>query len=127
MCLLVRTSQSHISIAQAARTRAFLDGRLLEVRRRVIEEPESGFLQFRWQGYDEALLLCTLALGSPAYAPSEGSYAARSSTYQWQHSYGYDYLYAGSLFAHQLSHMWIDFRGIQGGFMHRTAGDRPLH
>src|SRR6185369_14969324 len=29
--------------------------------------PESGFLPFRWQGYDEALLLYTLALGSPTY------------------------------------------------------------
>lgn len=39
VCLLVRTSQSHISVAQAARTRTFVDGKLLEVRRRVIEEP----------------------------------------------------------------------------------------
>ncbi len=39
LCLLVRTCQSHISVAQAARTRAFVDGKLLDVRRRVIEEP----------------------------------------------------------------------------------------
>jgi beta-phosphoglucomutase family hydrolase len=37
--LLVRTCQSNIHVAQVARTRAFLDGQLLEVRRRVIEEP----------------------------------------------------------------------------------------
>ena len=37
--LLVRTCQSNIHVAQAARTRAFLDGELLEVRRRAIEEP----------------------------------------------------------------------------------------
>ncbi len=37
--LLVRTSQSHIHVAQTARTQAFLDGQPLEVRRRVIEEP----------------------------------------------------------------------------------------
>ncbi|HEX6297535.1 MAG TPA: beta-phosphoglucomutase family hydrolase [Burkholderiales bacterium] len=37
--LLVRTRQSNIHVAQAARTRAFVDGKLLEVRRRVIEEP----------------------------------------------------------------------------------------
>ena len=35
--LLVRTCQSHIHVAQVARTRAFLDGQLLEVPRRVIE------------------------------------------------------------------------------------------
>jgi beta-phosphoglucomutase family hydrolase len=39
VCLLVRTCQSNIQVAQAARTRAFLDGRLLAVQRRVIEEP----------------------------------------------------------------------------------------
>ncbi|MDH3209296.1 MAG: beta-phosphoglucomutase family hydrolase [Burkholderiaceae bacterium] len=37
--LLVRTCQSNIHVAQGARTRAFLDGQLLEVRRRAIEEP----------------------------------------------------------------------------------------
>ena len=39
VCLLVRTCQSNIGVAQAVRTQAFLDGKLLEVRRRVIEEP----------------------------------------------------------------------------------------
>ncbi|MDT8320440.1 MAG: glycosyl hydrolase family 65 protein [Xanthomonadales bacterium] len=39
VCLLVRTSQSNLHVAQAARTRAFLDGQLLEVQRRLIEEP----------------------------------------------------------------------------------------
>ncbi|MBP8296864.1 MAG: beta-phosphoglucomutase family hydrolase [Burkholderiales bacterium] len=37
--LLVRTCQSKVDVAQAARTQAFLDGRPVEVRRRVIEEP----------------------------------------------------------------------------------------
>ncbi len=39
VCLRVRTSQSNIHVAQSLRTWAFVDGRLLEVRRRVIEEP----------------------------------------------------------------------------------------
>src|ERR1043165_351322 len=69
-------------------------------------KPESGFLQYRWQGYDEALLLYVLALGSPTHPLSGDSYAAWSSTYEWKNCYGYDYLYAGSLFTHQLSHMW---------------------
>ena len=79
--------------------------------------PENGFLQCRWEGYDEALLLYMLALGSPTFPPSDSSYAAWGSTYKWEHRYGYDYLYAGSLFTHQLSHIWIDFRGIQDMFM----------
>jgi hypothetical protein len=86
-------------------------------------KPESGFLPFRWQGYDEALLLYMLALGSPTYPLADGSYAAWGSTYKWQHSYGYDYLYSGSLFTHQLSHIWIDFRGIQDEFMRAKGMD----
>ena len=39
VCLLVRTSQSNIHVAQAARTRAFLDGQPADVLRRTIEEP----------------------------------------------------------------------------------------
>jgi beta-phosphoglucomutase family hydrolase len=37
--LLVRTCQSNIHVGQAARTRGFIDGQLLDVRRRAIEEP----------------------------------------------------------------------------------------
>jgi beta-phosphoglucomutase family hydrolase len=37
--LLVRTCQSNIHVAQGARTRTFLDGQLVDVRRRVIEKP----------------------------------------------------------------------------------------
>jgi len=39
VCLLVRTRQSNIHVAQAARTRAFLDGQPIDVRRRIVEEP----------------------------------------------------------------------------------------
>ena len=80
-------------------------------------KPESGFLPYRWEGYDEALLLYTLGLGSPTYPLPEESYAAWASTYKWERCYGQEYLYAGPLFTHQLSHVWIDFRGIQDAFM----------
>lgn len=79
--------------------------------------PESGFIQHRWQGYDEGLLLYVLALGSPTNPlPPEG-YATWSSTYEWKRCYDIDYLYCGPLFTHQLSHVWIDFRGIADAFM----------
>lgn len=80
-------------------------------------KPESGFLKYRWEGYDEALLLYILGLGSPTYPLPEESYAAWASTYRWEQCYGQEYLYAGPLFTHQLSHIWIDFRGIQDEFM----------
>jgi len=80
-------------------------------------KPETGFLDFRWEGYDEALLLYVLGLGSPTHPLPEQSFAAWAATYRWEHCYGQDYLYAGPLFTHQLSHAWIDFRGIQDAFM----------
>lgn len=80
-------------------------------------KPESGFLEYRWEGYDEALLLYVLGLGSPTYPLSELSYSAWTSTYEWKHCYGEEFLFAGSLFIHQLSHVWIDFRGIQDAYM----------
>lgn len=51
------------------------------------------------------------------------SYAGWTSTYQWESCYGYDYLYAGSLFTHQLSHIWVDFRGIQDAIMRAKGID----
>jgi len=80
-------------------------------------KPESGFLPYRWEGYDEALVLYVLGLGSPTHPLPEESYTAWASTYEWQSQYGYEYLYAGPLFTHQISHVWIDFRGIQDAFM----------
>ncbi len=85
--------------------------------------PESGFLKYRWEGYDEALLLYVLGLGSPTYPLPVSSYAAWASTYKWEQSYGYEYLYAGPLFTHQLSHIWIDFRAIQDRFMRERGID----
>lgn len=79
--------------------------------------PEKGFLKFRWQGYNEALLLYALALGSPTHKIPPGAYRAWTETYKWKKIYGEEFLYASPLFVHQLSHLWIDFRGIQDAFM----------
>jgi hypothetical protein len=85
--------------------------------------PETGFLEYRWQGYDEALLLYILGLASPTHPLPPASYQSWLSTYRWEHRQGYDYVYAGSLFTHQLSHIWIDFRGIQDVFMRNKGID----
>ncbi len=86
-------------------------------------KPERGFLAARWQGYNEALLLYALALGSPTYPISDESYAAWTKTYKWKTIYGHKHLYAGPLFVHQLSHIWIDFRGIQDPYMQAKGID----
>ena len=80
-------------------------------------KPETGFLQWHWQGYDEALILYVMALGSPTFPIPEDSYAKWTRSYEWKSIYGIDYLYAGPLFIHQMSHLWIDFRGIRDAYM----------
>ena len=84
-------------------------------------KPERGFLRARWQGYNEALLLYALALGSPTHPVPEDSYAAWQETYRWKKAYGIEHLYAGPLFIHQLSHCWVDFRGLQDAYMRERS------
>ncbi len=76
-------------------------------------KPEAGFLDASWStGYSEALILYVLALGSPTSPiPAEG-YRTWTTTFERVSVYGIEYVYAGPLFIHQLSHAWIDFRGI---------------
>ena len=85
--------------------------------------PENGFIPYRWQGYDEGLLLYILGLGSPSHPLPPESYAAYTATYQWKNIYGRELLYSGPLFTHQLSHMWVDFRGIRDEFMRQHDSD----
>ena len=86
-------------------------------------KPESGFLNYGWEGYSEAILLYVLGLGSPTHPLTEESFQAWTVTYQWENLYGHDFLYAGPLFIHQFSHAWIDFRGIRDRFMREKRCD----
>ena len=85
--------------------------------------PERGFLRYRWQGYNEAMLLYVLGLASPMHALGKDSYDAWTASYRWRKIYGTELLYSGPLFTHQLSHVWIDFRGIQDEFMRARRCD----
>jgi len=80
-------------------------------------KPGTGFLNRHWAGYSEALILYALGLGSPSHPLPTESYAAWTESYQWKNLYDIEFLYAGPLFIHQLSHVWIDFRGIQDEYM----------
>ena len=86
-------------------------------------KPESGFLNYCWDGYSEAIVMYVLALGSPTYPLNEACYEGWTATYQWENLYGHDFLYAGPLFVHQFSHAWIDLRGIQDRFMREKRCD----
>ena len=85
--------------------------------------PERGFQRYRWEGYNEALILYVLALGSHTHPLPRSSYAAWTKTYVWRKLYDHEFLFGGPLFMHQLSHVWIDFRGLQDEFMRGTGID----
>ncbi len=85
--------------------------------------PESQFLSYRWQGYDEAMFLYLLGLGSPTYPLPAESYAAWTSSYQWRRIYGHELLYSGPLFTHQISHLWFDLRGLRDKYMRGKNSD----
>lgn len=80
-------------------------------------KPERGFIKYRWTGYSEAMILYVLALASPTFPLPEESFRAWTETYKWKKLYGHEFLYGGPLFMHHLSHLWIDFRGIQDEYM----------
>jgi hypothetical protein len=86
-------------------------------------KPGHGFMNYGWQGYSEALVMYALGLGSPTNPLDEESFQAWTMTYQWENIYGYDLLYAGPLFIHQLSHAWIDLRGVKDRFMREKRSD----
>ena len=85
-------------------------------------KPESGFLPHRWDtNYSEALILYVLALGSPTFAIDPRGYEDWISTFERKKVHDTEYLYAGPLFIHQMSHLWLDFRGIRDAF-NRVSG-----
>jgi len=79
--------------------------------------PESGFIAYDYRGYNEAMFLYLLALGSPTHPVPAGAWQAYTSTYSWQEFQGYPHLNFAPLFGHQYTQAWVDFRGIQDAYM----------
>lgn len=68
-----------------------------------------------------AFEIAALALALDDYPIRRESYQAWRLTYQREQIYGQDVLYAGPLFIHLFSHIWLDFRDIHDGF-NRQSG-----
>ena len=77
--------------------------------------PESRFLPYYWDSYNELMLLQALAIGSPTFPVPAKAWEA------WlrpRGSYnGHEVVYSspGSLFTYQFSHAYIDFRKLDDG------------
>ena len=72
-----------------------------------------------WRGYNEAMILYILGLGSSTHPLPDGAWDAWTASYDsdWGTFYGYTFLSFPPLFGHQYSHLWVDFRGIQDDYM----------
>jgi len=91
--------------------------------------PESGFIDHDWMGYNEAMMLYILALGSPTHPVDPDAWTVWTRTYNndWGVYQGQEYLSFGPLFGHQYSHVWIDFRDIQDQYMRERGIDYFLN
>lgn len=90
-------------------------------------KPESGgfFIDggAYWTGYNEMMILYILAMGSPTHPIPASGWTTFTSTYTWQTLYGQTYVPYGSLFTHQYSHCWIDFRNKRDAYMTAHLSD----
>ncbi len=85
--------------------------------------PEGGFIAHDYDGYNEAMLLYVLAIGSPTHPIDAAAWEEFTSTYQWREFYGVSHVNFEPLFGHQYSHVWIDFRAIQDAYMRARGID----
>jgi hypothetical protein len=87
--------------------------------------PEEGFLKYDWRGYNEAMLVYLLALGSPTFPVALDAWEEWTSTYdkQWGTFFGQEFLSFPPLFGHQYTHVWTDLREIRDPYMQQRGLD----
>ncbi|MFO7654305.1 MAG: glucoamylase family protein [Candidatus Krumholzibacteriia bacterium] len=87
-------------------------------------KPETGFSGYSyWIGYNEAMILYLMALGSPTFPVIDIVWNTWTTGYDWQTHYGQTYVVFPPLFGHQYSHCWVDFRGIRDAYMRNRGID----
>jgi len=85
--------------------------------------PEKGMLTHDYNGYNEAMLLYILALGSPTHPARDDSWKSFVETCEWNTFYGQPHVNFTPLFGHQYSHIWLDFREIQDAYIKERGID----
>ena len=84
---------------------------------------QHGFIDNEWKGYNEAMVLLIMAIGSPTHPIKSEAWKQWCSTYTWTNFEGQENVQFDPLFGHQYSHVWIDFRGIQDDYMREKGID----
>jgi len=103
-----------------------VDWRWAQTRRPLVSmgwHPSTGFIEANWEGFNEAMLLIVLALGSPTHSVGPEAWTAWTSTYQWGRFHGQEHVGFAPLFGHQYSHAFIDFQAIQDAYMRQEGID----
>jgi hypothetical protein len=85
--------------------------------------PDRGYSEYDWRGYNEAMILYILALGSPTHTIPAEAWEEWTRTYRWGDFHGWSHVNFAPLFGHQYSHAWVDFRGIQDPYMQARGID----
>jgi hypothetical protein len=79
--------------------------------------PTAGFISANWIGYNEAMILYCLGLGTATNPLPASAWSRWTSGYTWGTYYGQTFIPFSPLFGHEYSHCWIDFRHIADGYM----------
>jgi hypothetical protein len=81
--------------------------------------PETGFLGYDWRGYNEAMMVYLLALGSATHPVGTDAWAEWTASYpqSWGTIEGVEHLTFGPLMGHQFTQCWVDLRGIRDSYM----------
>jgi hypothetical protein len=87
--------------------------------------PEEGLIAQDWVGFNEGMFVNILALGSTTHSGPSDLWRQWTKTYPkfWRGEGSTRRLSFAPLFAHQYSHIWIDFRGIRDPAMRRAGFD----
>lgn len=75
-------------------------------------KPESGFIPYYWDSYNELMILEALAIGAPRNAVPAKNWERWLRPKDRYNGRDIVYSSSGSLFTYQFSHAFIDFRGL---------------
>jgi hypothetical protein len=75
-------------------------------------KPESGFLPYYWDSYNELMILQALAIGSPSFPVPASAWNQWNRFEDEYRGKKIVYSHSGSLFTYQYAQAFIDFRGL---------------
>ena len=87
-------------------------------------KPESGFLPYYWDTYNELIILLALAIGSPSHPVPPEAWKAWERKEDEYNGKRIVYAHSGSLFTYQYSHAFIDFRNLWDGELNYFENSR---